>query len=248
MRYLNLIKTISNWPVYFAHKYNLTTASPALFELRGGGRIHVPREVMHEFKEVFFDEAYLSGMPLPMPEGARVVDIGANIGAFSVFAASRFKGARVVAFEPDPVNFAALARNAAEAGGSITAVETAIAGQAGTLVFHRGDATGVSTSGSLVRSTGEKITVTAVTLEEAFAAQGIATCDLMKMDCEGAEFDILYGASDALLARIRQMVVEIHDQGKGNRTRAAVIAHLMAKGFQVKDGMHHLLWAWRAAR
>ncbi|MEP9349368.1 FkbM family methyltransferase [Xanthobacter sp. KR7-225] len=248
MRYLNLIKTISNWPAYFAHKYNLTTASPAVFELRGGGRILVPREVMHEFKEVFFDEAYLAGMPLGVKEGATVVDIGANIGAFSVFAATRFKGCRVIAFEPDPVNFAVLARNAEGVPArAITPVERAIAGSAGTLVFHRGDAEGVSTSGSLVRSTGEKITVEAVTLEEAFAAQGIATCDLMKMDCEGAEFDILYGASDAVLARIRQMVVEIHDQGRGTRTRAAVIAHLAAKGFQVKDGMHHLLWAWRAA-
>lgn len=245
MRYLNLIRSISNWPTYFAHKFNLTSTSPAVFELRGGARILVPREVMHEFKEVFFDEAYLTGMPLAVPDGAAIVDIGANIGAFSVFAASRFKDSRVVAFEPDPINFKVLAQNAALVpGGRITPVEAAIAGAAGTLAFHRGAAEGVSTSGSLVRTTGERVEVKAETLEAALDAAGITNCALLKMDCEGAEFDILYGASDALLSRIRQMVMEIHDRGTGEKTRAAVEAFLKSKGFMVRDGMHQLLWAW----
>lgn len=245
MRYLNLIKSISNWPTYFAYKFNLAGPAPAMFELRTGARILVPPEVMHEFKEVFFDEAYLTGMPLAVPDGAAIADIGANIGAFSVFAASRFKDSRVVSFEPDPINFKVLSQNAALLPeGRITPVEAAIAGEAGILAFHRGAAEGVSTSGSLVRTTGERVEVKAVTLESALDAAGISECALLKMDCEGAEFDILYGASDAILSRIRQMVLEIHDRGTGEKTRGAVEKYLKSKGFMVKDGMHQLLWAW----
>lgn len=246
MRYVNLVRNISNWPTYFAFKYGLTRAPVAHFRLRSGIDVKVPREVLHEFKEVFFDEAYLTGMPLAVSEGSTLLDIGANIGAFSMFAIHRLGAGRVIAFEPDPVNFAHLAANAALApAGRLDAVPEAVAGTTGALTFHRGNEGGVSTSGSLLSTRGTKVTVTATTLADAFARHGIAQCALLKMDCEGAEYSVLYGAPDDVLRRIRQMVIEVHDQGTAPRTRADLKAHLTAKGFRVKDGMHDLLWAWR---
>ncbi|QRG04752.1 FkbM family methyltransferase [Xanthobacter dioxanivorans] len=245
MRYANLVKNISNWPTYFAFKYGLTQAPVAHFRLRSGVEVKVPREVLHEFKEVFFDEAYLKGMPLPVQPGDTVVDIGANIGAFSMFALHRLAAGRVIAFEPDPVNFAHLSANAALAAGRLVPVPQAISDTAGEMTFHRGNAGGVSTSGSLLSTKGEKVTVATTTLEEAFARHGIESCAFLKMDCEGAEFSILYGASDGVLKRIRQMVIEVHDQKQSPRTRADLKAHLVAKGFRLRDGMHDLLWAWR---
>lgn len=247
MRYANLVRNISNWPTYFAYKYGLASAPVARFRLRSGMDVKVPREVLHEFKEVFFDEAYLAGMPLPVPAGGAVIDIGANIGAFSMFALHRLKAGRVVAFEPDPVNFAHLAANAALApAGRLVAVQEAIADAAGEMTFHRGNAGGVSTSGSLLSTKGEKVTVRTTTLEAAMDANGMARCDFLKMDCEGAEYAILYSVPDGVLARIRQMVIEVHDQRQSPRTRADLKTHLAAKGFRLKDGMHDLLWAWRA--
>lgn len=246
MRYVNLVRNISNWPAYFAFKYGLTSAPAARFRLRSGMDVKVPREVLHEFKEVFFDEAYLAGMPLDVPPGGDVIDIGANIGAFSMFALHRLKAGRVVAFEPDPVNFAHLSTNASLApAGRLVAVQEAIADAAGEMTFHRGNAGGVSTSGSLLSTKGEKVTVRTTTLEAALDDHGIESCAFLKMDCEGAEYAILYGAPDAVLARIRQMVIEVHDQRQSPRTRADLKAYLTAKGFRLKDGMHDLLWAWR---
>lgn len=247
MRYANLVKNISNWPTYFAFKYGLTRAPVAHFRLRSGIDVKVPREVLHEFKEVFFDEAYLTGMPLPVPEGGMVIDIGANIGAFSVFALHRLKAGKVVAFEPDPVNFAHLRTNAALApSGRLVPVQEAIADAVGEMTFHRGNEGGVSTSGSLLSTKGEKVTVATTTLEAALDRHGIQTCAFLKMDCEGAEYSILYGAPDDVLQRIRQMVIEVHDQKQSPRTRADLKAYLAGKGFRLKDGMHDLLWAWRA--
>ncbi|MFS8037754.1 FkbM family methyltransferase [Xanthobacter sp. AM11] len=246
MRYANLVKNISNWPTYFAFKYGLTKAPLARFRLRSGFDVKVPREVLHEFKEVFFDEAYLAGMPLPVPAGGMVVDIGANIGAFSMFALHRLDAGRVIAFEPDPVNFAHLSANAALApAGRLVAMQQAVADQAGEMTFHRGNTGGVSTSGSLLSTKGEKVTVATTTLDDVFARHGMDTCDFLKMDCEGAEYAILYGTPAATLARIRQMVIEVHDQRQPPRTRSDLKAHLVAQGFSVKDGMHDLLWAWR---
>lgn len=246
MRYANLIRSIANWPAYFLFKYNLTSAPVARFALRSGDTILVPREVLHEFKEVFFDEAYVVGMPLEVPPGSTLIDIGANVGAFSVFALSRFPGARVVAFEPDPVNFRHLENNAALAGGRLVAVPAAVAGTAGELTFRREAGDAVSTSGSLKRSQGIEFKVACTTLDDAFSQFGIESCALLKMDCEGAEYDIIYGVPDEVLARIRQMVIEVHDKTTPGENRTALAAHLKARGFAVKEGLHSLLWAWRA--
>lgn len=245
MRYANLIRSIRNWPSYFVFKYNLTKAPVARFALRSGDTILVPREVLHEFKEVFFDEAYAAGLPLDVPAGSTLIDIGANIGAFSVFALSRFPGARVVAFEPDPVNFSHLEANAALAAGRLVPVKAAVAGTAGTLTFRREAGDKVSTSGSLKRQEGIEYQVAATTLADAFSQYGIESCGLLKMDCEGAEYDIIYGAGDEVLARIRQMVIEVHDKAGPGENRAALAEHLAGRGFQVKNGLHSLLWAWR---
>ncbi len=245
MRYANLIRSIANWPTYFLYKYNLTASPVARFALRSGDTILVPREVLHEFKEVFFDEAYADGLPLEVPQGSTLIDIGANIGSFSVFALSRYPGARVVAFEPDPVNFRHLEANAALAGGRLVPVQAAVAGTAGELTFRREAGDKVSTSGSLKRSQGVEFKVAATTLADVFSQFGIETCGLLKMDCEGAEYDILYGVPDDVLARIRQMVIEVHDKAAPGENRTALAAHLKARGFQVKEGLHSLLWAWR---
>lgn len=246
MRYANLVKHISNWPTYFAFKYKLTNAPVAHFHLRSGIDVKVPREVLHEFKEVFFDEAYLNGMPLPVPPGGTVIDIGANIGAFSMFAIHKLAAGRVIAFEPDPVNFAHLSANAALApAGRLLPLASAIAEAEGEMTFHRGNDGGVSTSGSLLSTKGQKVTVKTTTLLDTFDRFGIDSCAFLKMDCEGAEYSILYSAPDDVLRRIRQMVIEVHDQRQSPRTRADLKAHLVAKGFRLKDGMHDLLWAWR---
>ena len=53
------------------------------------------------------------------------------------------------------------------------------------------------------------------TLEQIYSDGEIEQCDLLKIDCEGAEYEILFGASSELLDRTRRMALEYHNVGSG---------------------------------
>jgi natural product biosynthesis luciferase-like monooxygenase protein/FkbM family methyltransferase len=67
-------------------------------------------QVANGYQEIFEDEIYLRH-GITLPDNACVLDIGANIGFFSMFVHQRSKGARVYAFEPFPATFEALRGN-----------------------------------------------------------------------------------------------------------------------------------------
>lgn len=134
--------------------------------------------------------------------GERVIDCGANVGAFAVLAASA--GAEVTAYEPHPSTFEALERNTA--GLSVRCVRAALVAEVasgGTIAFAAGP--GADTH-HRVGGTGPTIEVPAVTLATAIGDG----CDLLKLDCEGAEFELLTATSPESLRRARRIACEVH--------------------------------------
>ncbi|MFI1360478.1 FkbM family methyltransferase [Streptomyces sp. NPDC020898] len=69
-------------------------------------------ETEYLYKEIFEDEAYTPPEGFRFPEQPVVFDVGANIGMFALFMATKFPAARVFSFEPVPRTFEALNRNA----------------------------------------------------------------------------------------------------------------------------------------
>lgn len=136
--------------------------------------------------------------------GNVVVDVGANIGWYTLMAAS--KGAHVWAFEPDPENFALLQRSIAKNGfRNIRAEPVAISDHAGQVSLWCSDLS--AGFHSLVRSAGNRpIEVEACTLDARFPTE---TIDLLKVDVEGGEPEVLFGATRLLReGRIRWIVME----------------------------------------
>ena len=72
-------------------------------------------ETEYVYKEIFEDRVYLRH-DIRLPQDATVIDIGANIGLFSLFVRSRSPGASVLSFEPSPIAFRALQANCAAYG------------------------------------------------------------------------------------------------------------------------------------
>lgn len=140
--------------------------------------------------------------------GWRVVDVGANIGVFSLWAERL--GADVTAFEPEPRTFASLVANVA--GRRISPRQAALVGQAVPAVrlyLSEVDSTRNTLVGKEVES-GEPlrdfVDVPTVTLADVVGSG----CDLLKLDCEGAEFEALLGADDATLLSAPRIIVEFH--------------------------------------
>lgn len=134
--------------------------------------------------------------------GDRIVDCGANVGAFAVWAANA--GGAVDAYEPHPTTFGWLERNTA--GLNVRCVQAAIVAELppGGTVRLTVDVT-ADTHSSV--GDGPGIDVSALTLSEAIGDG----CDLLKLDCEGAEFDLLERTPGQALRRARRIACEAHD-------------------------------------
>ncbi|HWO32198.1 MAG TPA: FkbM family methyltransferase, partial [Candidatus Acidoferrum sp.] len=91
-------------------------------------------ETDYLFQEIFEDECYLKH-DIRLPDGATVLDIGANIGLFSLFVMSRCSNPRIYAFEPAPVAYDLLKANCAAYGSCAQAFNFGVADRQGTATF-----------------------------------------------------------------------------------------------------------------
>jgi len=212
----------------------LPVARPLEVEV-AGHRFHIrTRMDAWVLKETCLDRDYERDAPLG--RGWTVVDVGAAIGDFTVHAASLVGDGVVHAFEPLPDNFARLEEHVRLNGvGNVRASAEAIAAAPGTLSLYT--VTGLMgqhrTAGDGAASAASAIQVPATTLARAFEARGIERCDLLKIDCEGAEFDIVLGLDRGVLDRVARIVLEYHDHVTAH-THGELVRFLEERGFDVR--------------
>jgi syringomycin synthetase protein SyrE len=106
------------------------------FELPNGMAIATrnPSETEFTYDEIFEQNSYLRN-GVRLFDGAVVIDAGANVGMFSLFAASACRGARVIALEPVPQTYAILRVNAALYDFGIEPLNCGVASREQTAVF-----------------------------------------------------------------------------------------------------------------
>lgn len=130
-------------------------------------------------------------------KGATVIDIGANIGWYSLLSA-KIGAERVIACEPDADNLHLFKKSIATNGfRGIFCYELCVAANEGYATLYLADR--MSGSNSIVRRpVGEKIHVRCTTLDRIVKEQKLQRIDLIKIDVEGAEPEVITGASKAL--------------------------------------------------
>jgi FkbM family methyltransferase len=171
--------------------------------------------------------------------GMVVLDIGANIGYYTLVAAKLLRGeGRVHAFEPSPENYRLLVKNI-EANGftNVTAVPKAVAGENGRVeLFLDGlNFGGPSLSRRNIPETAGSIFVEAVTLDAYLAQTSEPRVDLVKMDTQGTEGRILEGAARTLESSRPKIIMELWPFGLRNMGTdpLALLGRLRARGFRV---------------
>ena len=157
---------------------------------------------LHEFADMMLPLHYLR-------EGDLFLDIGANIGSYTVIGSGVCRAA-TWAFEPDPDAMRALKRNVALNGleGLVTAYELALGATHGEIPFT----IGLDTV-NRVAATGER-NVRKIRQEPLDALIGAAQPVMIKMDVEGYEEEVLRGAP-ALLANESLNVIELESVTPG---------------------------------
>jgi FkbM family methyltransferase len=141
-----------------------------------------------------------------------VLDIGANAGISAVYFAASFPQAEVHAFEPDPGNCDLLRLNA-QACGRIHVHAFALGASDGELTLYESDEA-INFGGFSAHTVGvDPARSKKVPMRHAgrcLAELGIQSIDLLKIDTEGAEWDILTAVDPALLGQTRVIMGELH--------------------------------------
>lgn len=218
---------------------NPSIAHEQTIVLRGSGQKFKIRNVMDiwSIKETFLDRFY-ERFSTSIGNGWTVMDIGGGIGDFTVFVATQNEKSIVYAFEPTPNSFRLLQENlllnqienaqvfpqAIWSRNSEIVIDTTI-GQPGQFTSKA-----IETKSDLHEG---HMLVPSLTLEQAFEVTGIALCNLLKIDCEGAEYEILFHTPIAVLERIERIIMEYHDNVT-EYTHRDLVAFLRDRGFAVK--------------
>lgn len=174
----------------------------------------------------------------PVPADARcIVDLGANYGAFTLFAARRAPRARIVAVEPHPQAFSRLEEHVAGNGLSarVECWPVAVAAAEGERWMSAdprdaGPSRGIHPPGTVPDRPFARVRTLpfATVLQRALRAAGTERIDLLKMDVEGAEHEIVPHLTPAVLAPVRRWAMEYHPNGPA----APLFAALEAAGLR----------------
>lgn len=163
-----------------------------------------------------------------------VLDIGAHKGYFTVHISPHVT--RVVAFEPDAFNVFILKKNLLLNNVSNVVVEQkAVWSNSATKTLYRSGLSPASHSLFPSQFIGEvkPIQVECTTLEDIFRKYNIEDCGLVKMDCEGSEYEILFGAPLPILRRVRTFQVELHENEQLQYTFEHAVSFFKTCGFSV---------------
>jgi FkbM family methyltransferase len=196
-------------------------------------------------REIFFARPYVRHVALaPNPT---IVDIGGYIGDFTLYAAKYLDASRVIVYEPTAENFAILTRNieANGYGNRVIAVNKAVSdSDEVTLNVRTLDSGEVHVSAYWYQDSPQR-KVQAVTLPDLLRAHRLEFVDLVKIDCEGGEYDILSAVPQHVFARIRNIVFEYHPVEGFEAKLRRVLDGLQRAGFTLReDG--HIVSAYRA--
>jgi len=200
--------------------------------------VYVPdEEILTLCRELILDRVYeRCGLSLADCTGT-VVDAGAHVGVFSLRAARWAH--RVVSIEADPVNLAVLELNLRRnAVANVAARRAALWHEPSsdlqlTASHHSGGgvvATGGAGAGTAPGATAAAVPpLAAVTLDQVI--EEVGPIDLLKLDIEGAEFEVL--ATSRHLDRVRRIAGEIHLDDEHDDRLDTLTEHLRRAGFDV---------------
>ncbi len=162
-----------------------------------------------------------------------VLDIGANIGTFAIYAHSMNKDLKIYSIEPYPETFDALAATikANQEIQNITLRQCAIAGSDGQVKFNSAsDIPSHSRSIDNSHDPSDYVAVDAYCLETFLDREQLATVDFVKIDIEGSEYDLIGGASRQTLRRSKRYGIEYHSKGV-----KAISDKMSNCGFEITD-------------
>jgi FkbM family methyltransferase len=193
-------------------------------------------------REVFVEETYKDILPLLPARPLSVLDVGANLGSFCIWLAGRHGIVRGVCFEPDPSSFRLCRFNLAVNNcPQVDAIPKAVGGSERVIEMRVNTSRpGGNSIYSAASGHDEIAQVEVIAFSECFSTTGTDVIDVLKMDCEGAEWEIVDKTPPQVWQRFSLIVAEIHGDSTQQFRPDDFPKMMEARGFETKrwDGGH----------
>jgi FkbM family methyltransferase len=232
-------REIENWPTAFGMRLRQKHKGLRLLNFRNGLNIACRGgtrdwDIVHE---LYFAGGYGRAMNFltKLPGKPSVLDLGGNIGLFSLLAAQTHPEARIYAYEPGPPNYRMFEMNLLAnpaLSKRIYLHKEAVAGQTRIAEWFFDDQ---NPGGSgLFGKDGTKYQVQIRSFSEALSSL-TGDVALAKIDIEGAEYEVLESTPPELWKRIQAVSLELHDDPEGKTSQADFLKRMSGLGFKIEQ-------------
>lgn len=242
------IKTIKNWPTIFFLKLIRKTPTNIIF--RNGLIISNEKTncgILSIIYEIFGEEIYFKNL-ITKSHSDIIVDIGANIGIFTLFVGYKSNN-KIFAIEPSTSTFKILQQNMEKNNmKTVILINKAICNITNNKIklFINDMHWGENSIFPNIKTNHYELVET-ISLEKIIHDYEIPRIDILKVDCEGCEYDLFFNLSHKIFALIRQITMEFHIFDQEQKLRK-LITILKQNSFIVKyqlnnDKKSGYLWA-----
>ncbi|OGS04752.1 MAG: hypothetical protein A3G41_02190 [Elusimicrobia bacterium RIFCSPLOWO2_12_FULL_59_9] len=215
-------------------------------------RIHLKLTDLYMITSCVVLEQYNCHENFRISESDVIIDIGAHIGSFSVYAAQKALLGHIFSYEPDVASYQQLLKNVqANNLRNVSVFQEAVGGQAGMRTLY--SAALNSAENNFYWNSSRASVVECTTLTDIFKKNKIRRCDFLKIDCEGAEYEIILNTPADILKQIKRICVECHvgyyfGMRRDDSTEPPILIDFLRRsGFTLKvwreNALHTFIWA-----
>lgn len=202
-------KLFLNWYLYPLVYFKLIKQNHVIFKTKTGLkiRLRVNSTDLIAFTHVWLIQEYTSP-EFEIHDDDIVLDVGAHVGLFSLFASQFCKNGKIFCFEPIKENYEQLMENIKINNiKNIIPFNCAVSDQTKKIKIYLND----DESGhSMFLENSNYVEVDSISIIDIFENNSIEKCNFLKLDCEGAEYPIIESLSENHLKRIDKTVIEYH--------------------------------------
>lgn len=208
--FLKIIQIVKNWHIVILVYFGFYKKEFFYLYLKNGLKIKLRTRStdLQAFANVWILKEYeMEGFEIM--ENDLIIDVGGHIGLFALYASLKCPEGKVISVEPHPQNFSLLKENM----NNNNFLKTKIVNKAITnsnndielFIDSQDD------SAHSIHGTGKNsIQIKGTTLRDIMQENQVSNCNMLKMDCEGSEFESIESLSDDELLQIEKICLEYH--------------------------------------
>jgi FkbM family methyltransferase len=227
-----LIKTVKNWYLYPLVYFKLVKRSHIIFETKSGIKIkiRVKSSDLMAFTHVWLIEEY-SGKNFSFNNSDTIIDVGSHIGLFALFASQFCKQGKIICYEPIKENYQMLLSNLElNHLSNVVCYNKAVSKSNSKIrIYLNSDESGHS----MFEPQENFVDIDSISLQQIMDDHNLDSIDFLKLDCEGAEYEIIENFPKSRFPQIKKMIIEYHLADKKPQLLKNLLNILKSNSFEV---------------